>query len=204
MGVLVAILSPPKYSLVEMLRLNAKWTKAYGRLSERSRTCNFSFMEHHRVLKESRVKIKIGAFIVIGFCMLVAFGCGGSASGASRAASQTNPGTSSSTSASTSPTMPSSSATATSGSDTASVASQTSLVASGSVTFAPTTSLAVETGNNTNLTNFNGTTNGDVKPGNISKVDLHSLLYTGCNHENICSLYAVVGRLGPRQHRPWR
>ncbi len=125
------------------------------------------------------MKIKIGAFIVIGFCMLVAFGCGGSASGASRAASQTNPGTSSSTSASTSPTMPSSSATATSGSDTASVASQTSLVASGSVTFAPTTSLAVETGNNTNLTNFNGTTNGDVKPGNISKVDLHSLLYTG-------------------------
>ena len=35
MVVLVAILSPPKYSLVEMLRLNAKWTKAYGRLSER-------------------------------------------------------------------------------------------------------------------------------------------------------------------------
>jgi hypothetical protein len=47
------------------------------------------------------------------------------------------------------------------------------------VTIAPTTSLAAETANNTNLTSFNGTTNGNVKPGSVSKVDLHSLLYTG-------------------------
>src|ERR1035437_7303890 len=158
-----------------MLRLNARWTKAYGRLSVRSWTCNFSFMEHHRVLKESRVKIRFGAFIVIGLCMLVAFGCGGGASGASRSASQTNPGTTSSTS----PTMPSTSAVAASSPDTSSVTSQTSRVASGNVTIAPTTGLAAETAYSTSLTGFHGITNGNVKPGNVSKVDLHSLLYTG-------------------------
>ncbi len=47
------------------------------------------------------------------------------------------------------------------------------------MSIAPTTALAAETANNTNLTSFNGTTNGNVKPGNISKVDIHTLLYTG-------------------------
>jgi hypothetical protein len=47
------------------------------------------------------------------------------------------------------------------------------------VTIAPTTALATETANSTNLTGFNGTTNGNVKPGNVSKVDIHTLLYTG-------------------------
>ncbi len=47
------------------------------------------------------------------------------------------------------------------------------------MTIAPTTTLAAETGNNTNLASFNGSTNGNVKPGSVSKVDLHSLLYTG-------------------------
>jgi PKD repeat protein len=55
-----------------------------------------------------------------------------------------------------------------------------SVAAFGSTAFQPTTTLAQETGNNTNLTSsFVGTTNGDVKPGNISKVDIHTLLYTG-------------------------
>ena len=75
--------------------------------------------------------------------------------------------------------MPSTSAAATSSPDTATVTSQTSLVASGTLTIAPTTALAAETANNTNLASFNGTTNGNVKPGSVSKVDIHSLLYTG-------------------------
>jgi len=55
-----------------------------------------------------------------------------------------------------------------------------SVAALGSTAFQPTTTLAQETGNNTNLTSsFTGTTNGDVKPGNISKVDIHTLLYSG-------------------------
>jgi PKD repeat protein len=55
-----------------------------------------------------------------------------------------------------------------------------SVAAFGSTAFQPTTTLAQETGNNTNLTSsFTGTTNGDVKPGNISKVDIHTLLYAG-------------------------
>jgi len=75
--------------------------------------------------------------------------------------------------------MPSSTAAAASSPDTASVASPASLVSSGSVTIAPTTTLAAETANSTNLTGFSGTTNGNVKPGSVSKVDIHSLLYTG-------------------------
>jgi PKD repeat protein len=55
-----------------------------------------------------------------------------------------------------------------------------SVAAFGSTAFQPTTTLAQETGNNTDLTSsFVGTTNGDVKPVNISKVDIHTLLYTG-------------------------
>ncbi len=54
-----------------------------------------------------------------------------------------------------------------------------SVAAFGSTAFQPTTTLAKETANNTNLTSsFVGTTNGNVKPGNISKVDIHTLLYT--------------------------
>jgi len=47
------------------------------------------------------------------------------------------------------------------------------------VTIAATTTLTAETANNTNLTSFVGTTNGDIKPGDISKVDIHTLLYPG-------------------------
>ena len=54
-----------------------------------------------------------------------------------------------------------------------------SVAAFGSTAFQPTTTLAKETANNTNLSSFVGTTNGDVKPGNISKVDIHTLLYSG-------------------------
>ncbi len=55
-----------------------------------------------------------------------------------------------------------------------------SVASFGTTAFQPTTTLAQETGNNTNLTSsFTGTTNGDVVPGNISKVDIHTLLYTG-------------------------
>src|ERR1019366_6592949 len=55
-----------------------------------------------------------------------------------------------------------------------------SVAAFSSTAFQPTTTLAQETGNNTNLTSsFTGTTNGNVKPGSVSKVDVHSLLYPG-------------------------
>jgi hypothetical protein len=47
------------------------------------------------------------------------------------------------------------------------------------VSIAPTTTLAAETANSTSLTSFNGTANGNVKPGNVSKVDIHTLLYPG-------------------------
>ena len=54
------------------------------------------------------------------------------------------------------------------------------VAAFGSTAFQPTTTLTIESGNNTNLTSgFTGTTNGDVMPGNISKVDIHTLLYAG-------------------------
>lgn len=41
------------------------------------------------------------------------------------------------------------------------------------------TTLSAETANNTNATAFIGTTNGDVKPGSVSKLPLRSLLYAG-------------------------
>jgi len=47
------------------------------------------------------------------------------------------------------------------------------------VAITPSTTLSAETANNTNLTGFNGTTNGNVKPGSVSKVDIHTLLYAG-------------------------
>jgi hypothetical protein len=47
------------------------------------------------------------------------------------------------------------------------------------VSIAPTTTLAAEAANNTNLSSFNGTANSNTKPGNVSKVDIHTLLYTG-------------------------
>ena len=44
----------------------------------------------------------------------------------------------------------------------------------------PTTTLAAQTANNTSAANsFPGLTNGDARPGNVSKVDIHSLLYPG-------------------------
>ena len=46
----------------------------------------------------------------------------------------------------------------------------------------PTTTLAAETGNNTAASNlFKTTSNGDLTPLNVSKVDTHSLLYPGFN-----------------------
>jgi len=46
----------------------------------------------------------------------------------------------------------------------------------------PTTTLAAETGNNTAASNlFTTSSNGDVTPLNVSKVDTHSLLYAGFN-----------------------
>jgi hypothetical protein len=63
--------------------------------------------------------------------------------------------------------------------DTGSVASASSLVSGGSVSIAPTTTLAAEMANNTNATGFAGTANGNVKPGSVSKVDIHTLLYPG-------------------------
>jgi hypothetical protein len=44
----------------------------------------------------------------------------------------------------------------------------------------PSTTLALETGNNTSTANsFGGQSNGNPGPGNVSKVDTHSLLYAG-------------------------
>jgi len=41
----------------------------------------------------------------------------------------------------------------------------------------PTTTLAAQTANNTSAANsFVGQTNGNARPGNVSKVDIHSLL----------------------------
>ncbi len=124
------------------------------------------------------MKSNIGALILAGFCTLVAFGCGGNASGASRTATQMNPPSSS--------TMPSNTSTAasvaaTSGStpDTASVASTASLISSASGSIAPTTTLTAEAANSTSQAGFAGTANGNVKPGNVSKVDIHTLLYPG-------------------------
>jgi hypothetical protein len=58
------------------------------------------------------------------------------------------------------------------------------LVASGfagtSLQIVPTTTLAIETGNNTSTASvFSATANGNLGPGNISKVDTHTLLYPG-------------------------
>lgn len=126
------------------------------------------------------MKLRIGAFLLASFCTLVAFGCGGSSSAASRSLSQTSPASGSASSAGTSTQVATtSSVSATSTLDATTVGSTGSPTASGSVTIAPTTTLSAETTNNTNLTSFVGTTNGNVKPGNISKVDIHTLLYSG-------------------------
>jgi len=46
----------------------------------------------------------------------------------------------------------------------------------------PTTTLAAQTANNTSATNsFGGQTNGNEGAGNVSKVDVHSLLYSGAS-----------------------
>jgi hypothetical protein len=46
----------------------------------------------------------------------------------------------------------------------------------------PTTTLAAQTGNNTSATNsFSTQSNGNLGAGNVSKVDVHSLLYSGAN-----------------------
>ena len=95
-------------------------------------------------------------------------------SAASKSSSQTNPGTSSGTSSGSS-----ASSNASANPDTASVSSPASLVSASSVSIAPTTTVAAEAANNTNLTSFNGTANSNIKSGNISKVDIHALLYTG-------------------------
>src|SRR5215475_4853016 len=53
-------------------------------------------------------------------------------------------------------------------------------VAVAASSIAPTTTLALETSNNTSTANgFSAQTNGNAAAGNVSKVDLHSLLYPG-------------------------
>jgi hypothetical protein len=60
-------------------------------------------------------------------------------------------------------------------------ASQVSAVSS-SGTAPATTTLAAATSNNTSASSsFTGTSNGNIAPGNVSKVSLHDLLYPGAN-----------------------
>ena len=47
------------------------------------------------------------------------------------------------------------------------------------MSIAPTTTLTAEAANSTSQAGFAGTANGNVKPGNVSKVDIHTLLYPG-------------------------
>jgi hypothetical protein len=50
------------------------------------------------------------------------------------------------------------------------------------VAIVPTTTLAAETGNNTSTSNlFLATANGNLAPGNVSKVNTHTLMYSGYN-----------------------
>jgi len=55
-------------------------------------------------------------------------------------------------------------------------------VCSASTYVVPTTTLAAQTANNTSASNsFTSQTNGNAGPGNVSKVDVHSLLYSGAS-----------------------
>src|SRR5579859_1124048 len=55
-------------------------------------------------------------------------------------------------------------------------------VFSASTYVVPTTTLAAQTANNTSASNsFTSQTNGNAGPGNVSKVDVHSLLYSGAS-----------------------
>ena len=55
-----------------------------------------------------------------------------------------------------------------------------SLMATAQIRFSPTTTLTVETSNNTSASEtFPGQPNGNISPGNVSKVPLQSLLYPG-------------------------
>jgi hypothetical protein len=61
------------------------------------------------------------------------------------------------------------------------------LFAAGSPYVVPTTTLAAQTSNNTSAANsFSTLSNGDLGAGNVSKVDVHSLLYSG----NTTKVYA--------------
>jgi len=61
----------------------------------------------------------------------------------------------------------------------------------------PTTTLAAETANNTSAANtFVTQTNGNVGAGNISKVDLHSLLYPGATTKIYAHLMLWFGKSG--------
>src|SRR5215831_18917962 len=53
-------------------------------------------------------------------------------------------------------------------------------VAAADLTFIPTTTLAAETSNNTSAADsFEAQSNGNLGAGNVSKEDIHTLLYTG-------------------------
>jgi hypothetical protein len=121
------------------------------------------------------VKRIIGALLFASFS-LITMGCGGSP--ASRLLSQTSSNGSTTNTATNAATA----TTATSGSSTPSVATPTNLVpqSSAPMTLAATTTVAAETANNTSTAaSFAGTTNGNIKGGNVSKVSVHSLLYPG-------------------------
>ena len=59
------------------------------------------------------------------------------------------------------------------------------------------TTIQAETGNNTSTADsFNGTTNGNVNPGNVSKLPISSLLYPGANTKIYAHYMAWFGNTG--------
>ncbi len=75
--------------------------------------------------------------------------------------------------------------------------SSLSLFAS-STTIAPTTTLTAETSNNTSgASSFTSSTNGNIAPANVSKVDHHSLLYPGATTKIYTN---IMHWFGPANH----
>lgn len=100
-----------------------------------------------------------GAFVLAFACVISAIGCGGKTTGAS------NSGSTSAASTSTASTQ-----------TTASVSQGTNSNAGSPSAI----TLAAATSNNTSASdNFAGTSNGNPKPANISKISVHQLLYPG-------------------------
>jgi hypothetical protein len=64
----------------------------------------------------------------------------------------------------------------------------------GNLPFIPTTTLKAETSNNTSASStFNSQSNGNLGAGNVSKVDIHSLLYPSANTKVIAHLMPWFG-----------